>query len=465
MSRHIAVDLGASGGRVAVGEVDDAGFRIKVVHRFPNGGVERSKGLYWDVQSIWSEVIKGVQMARELGGIDSIGVNSWGVDYALLDENGGLIHGVRHYRDPRTDHMPEKVWASVSRSEIFNRTGIQFMPINTLYQLAAQAEEDRGALERADSLLMVPDLFHYWLSGTQRVESTIASTSQLYDPRVRGWDRELIQRMRLPERIFRQIVEPGTVIGRTLPKLDLGDCQVIAPAAHDTASAVAAVPAEGGDWAFISCGTWALSGIEIKKPLITPDTERLNLTNEAGFGGTTRLLKNICGLWILQECRRAWGLDFESMFRAAEAARGNSIIDPDDPEFAKPNDNMPELVRRMAGRSGETVPESCGEITRCVLRSLALRCATVLQELEEVTGRTIDRIHIVGGGSQIPLLNQWIADASGRNLIAGPTEATLIGNLLVQAYGAGAIELQSIRAHVRATSEWKRFSPRTSSGS
>lgn len=463
MNRHVAVDLGASGGRVALGTIDQGKLEVEVLHRFPNSGTPLPTGLYWDVIGLWREILIGLKIAGERGKIDSVGVNSWGVDYALLDQNDLLIDGLRHYRDPRTDGVMEELFRTVPRARIYERTGIQFMSLNTIFQLIATEKQAPGILGRACRLLFVPDLFHYWLSGNKASERTIASTSQLFDPHSGDWDRELMKECQIPSHLFGEIVEPGSVIGDVRLEIGLPGAKVIAPGAHDTASAVAAVPAEDSDdWAYISSGTWALAGVEVSAPFISDKTLELNLTNEAGIRGTTRLLKNIVGLWILQECRRCWGdPDYSNLYAEAAESKISTTIDPDDPRFLQPCDTMPARVQEFCRQAGRDVPETRGEITRCVMDSLAEKSAEVITQLEGVIGRSIRKIHIVGGGSQIALLNQLIANASNRTVIAGPTDATLIGNLLIQAETFGSIPKGSIRQVVRETEKPQIYDPAT----
>jgi len=474
MNRHVAIDLGASGGRVALGTIEDGKLQVDVLHRFPNPATWMPDGLYWDVIGLWREILNGLRMAGDRGRIDSVGVNSWGVDYGLLDENGLAVDQPRHYRDPRNEAAASKLFETVPRERIYQRTGIQFMVLNTIYQLVAHEQHAPGILSRAKRLLMMPDLFHFWLSGRQVTELTIASTTQLFDPIGRKWDDDLLAECGIPRHLFPEIVEPGTSLGEVLPfvagQTGLAGAQVIVPATHDTASAVAAVPAEeGDDWAYISSGTWSLAGVETHKPYISDKTLELNLTNEAGVRGTTRLLKNTTGLWILQECRRVWGdpsyadlyVEAATQYPNTPTPQYHSLIDPDDARFQQPCDQMPERVQEFCREAGQAVPHTRGEITRCILDSLAARSASVLDQLESVTGNRIDKVHIVGGGSQIDLLNQLIANVSGRRVIAGPTDATLTGNLLIQAESFGSIEKGSIRDVVRKSEKPRTFEPAT----
>ena len=449
--RHVAIDLGASSGRVALGTIHEGRLTAEVLHRFPNGGIPVQGGLYWDLLGLWREILHGLRLAAHHGPIDSIGVDSWAVDYALLDEHGLLIDGVRHYRDARTDGVMAEALNVVPREGVYEATGIQFLPFNTIYQLLAHERQAFTHMQRARTLLMVPDLLHAWLTGKQVTEVTNASTTQLYDPRQRAWSLPLLQAFGFPPSLFPEIVQPGTDLGALLPEVaretGLHGTRVIAPGTHDTASAVAAVPAEGEGWAYLSSGTWSLVGVETARPVISSEALGFNLTNEAGMHGTTRLLKNVMGLWIVQECCRAWGrTDYSQLYADAEtqAAEG-PLIDPDDLRFLPPGLDMPARVQAFCAETGQPVPTTPADITRCVLESLAFRCANVIRQLETVTGTAIQTLHVVGGGSQIRLLNQLLADTSGRTVMAGPVEATLLGNLLVQAEACGSIPQGSVR--------------------
>jgi rhamnulokinase len=462
VSRHIAVDLGASSGRVALGTLDDGRLHTRILHRFPNGGIHVQGRQYWDILGLWQGVLHGLKLAALEGDpVCSVGVNSWAVDYALLDRHGGLMGGgVRHYRDARTAGQMERGFALVPREEIYARTGVQFLPFNTLYQWLA---EEPGQLHSAHMALMVPDLLHFWLCGVAVSEQTNASTTQLYDPGTGEWADPLFTRLGLPTGLFPKVVPPGTVLGPLSSEVEastgLKGVRVVAGATHDTASAVAAVPATGTHWAYVSSGTWSLVGVETQTPIISAQTLRHNLTNEAGVGGTTRLLKNIMGLWMLQECCRLWGVT-EYAALSAEAAKipCGAVIDPDDARFLAPTD-MPAQVQALCRETGQTPPQSRPEIVRVILDSLAHKVAAVLQVLEEVTGRPIRTVHIVGGGSQIDLLNTLIAEVSGRVVVAGPVEATLQGNLLVQAAALGLLGASQIREVVRASADLKTFPP------
>ena len=466
VSRHLAIDLGASSGRVALGTLEDGTLRTRILHRFPNGGVpvpgQGGVRLYWDILGLWQGVLHGLKLAAETGqAIASVGVNSWAVDYALLDAQGGLLGGgVRHYRDPRSQGQMERAFGLMPKEEIYARTGIQFLPFNTAYQWLS---EDPAQLWAAKTALLVPDLLHYWLCGVAVTEQTNASTTQLYDPGTGDWSVPLLEGLDLPRHLFPKIVPPGTVLGPLSPEIQeltgLRGVQVVASATHDTASAVAAVPASGDGWAYISSGTWSLVGIETRRPVIDAETLRLNLTNEAGVGGTTRLLKNVMGLWMVQECCRLWGVsDYVGLYAEAAGVPPGAVIDPDDARFLAPAD-MPAQVRAACRESGQAEPQTRSGTVRVILDSLAHKAAAVLDMLEEVSEQRVSTVHVVGGGSQIGLLNALIADASGRTVIAGPVEATLEGNLLVQAAALGFLGATPLREVVRNSVDLKTFQP------
>lgn len=469
VSRHIAIDLGASSGRVALGTLQGGHLSVEVLHRFPNGGVPVRGGLYWDILGLWREILHGLGLASSRGPVASVGVNSWAVDYGLLDDEGELLGGVHHYRSARLDGVMERVRARLGDETIYGATGIQFLPFNTLYQLAAERPE---RLAQAQTLLMVPDLLHFWLCGSRVTERTNASTTQFFDPRTGEWATSLLEALNLPTHLLPPIVPPGTDLGELSPEVvretGLHGTRVIAPATHDTASAVAAVPAATGEtgWAYVSSGTWSLVGIETPGPVLTDAARAANLTNEAGVsvagkGGTTRLLKNVMGLWIVQECRRAWGNpDFAALYEgAASVPAGGPLIDPDDARFLAPGLDMPARVQAYCAGTGQPVPQPPAEIVRCVLESLAHRTADVLDQLEAVQGQPIRTVYVVGGGSQNALLNQSVADLSGRTVVAGPVEATLMGNLLVQAEAGGDIPRGGVREVVRASEALTTFTP------
>ncbi|MGQ9580250.1 MAG: rhamnulokinase, partial [Armatimonadota bacterium] len=394
-----------------------------------------------------------------------------GVDFGLLGEDGELLMLPFHYRDSRTNGMMEKVFEIVPRRQIFETTGIQFMQLNTIFQLYAMVDGNSPALKCASSLLMMPDLFHYWLTGERYSEFSIATTSMLYDPRKGDWARDLAERLGIPSHIFPPIIPPGTVIGplhqTVVEEIGAGQgVPVVAPASHDTGSAVAAVPATGQGYAYLSSGTWSLMGVQLREPLINDASYNKNYTNEGGVDGTFRFLKNIMGLWIVQECRRTWSENGEEITyadltaMAAECPGFRSLINPDDPLFLPPGD-MPGRVQNFCKNTNQPVPESKGEIVRCVLDSLALRYRATIEDLDEVLGHRHEPIHIVGGGTQNKLLSQLTADVTGRTVVAGPVEATATGNVLVQAMGRSFVEsLDEVRQIVRDSFELETYHPR-----
>ncbi len=467
----LAFDLGAESGRGVLGLLDGQRLRLELVHRFANGPVRTLETLHWDVLRLYAEMLTTLRRcAADHGGIDSLGVDTWGVDFALLGRGDVLLGNPRHYRDPHTDGILEIAFARVPREEIFRQTGLQFMRFNTLFQLIAMQRDKSPLLDMAETLLMMPDLFHFFFTGIKANEFTDASTTQMYDPTTKGWAFGLVKALGLPQHILGTIVAPGTVLGRLRPAVaaDTGvhAVPVIAPASHDTGSAVAAVPAQGAAWAYISSGTWSLMGVELETPLINDDALRYNFTNEGGVGGTIRFLKNIMGLWLVQECRRTWdrggqSYSYEDLARRAEAAPPFiSLIDPDHASFILPPD-MPVALADFCRRTGQPAPVEPGAVIRCTLESLALRYRWVLQRLEELLGRRLDVIHVVGGGSQNELLCQFTADACNRPILAGAVEATAIGNVLVQALGLRLLgSLADAREIVRRSFDVRSYTPR-----
>ncbi|HUZ63282.1 MAG TPA: rhamnulokinase family protein [Acetobacteraceae bacterium] len=462
---HVAIDLGASGGRVAIGRVTDGRLQMELLHRFPNGGVPLGENLYWDVLGLWREVLTGLRLAAAQGPVASIGVTTWGLDYALLDRSGRLADFAYHYRDRRTEGMMEAAFARMPRAAIYGRTGVQFLPMNTLWQLLAHHRQAPGRFDSAATLLMMPDLFHFWLCGVAAVERTNASTTQFFDPRTGGWARDLFATFDLPPHLLPPIVQPGTVLGplsqAVARETGIVGAVVIAPATHDTASAVAAVPASSASpWAYVSSGTWSLVGVEAPAPVMSDAALAANLTNEAGVRGTTRLLKNMGGLWLLQECRRAWNEpDFASLYAAAETIAPAGLVDPDDAAFVPQGADMPARIQAFCRDTGQAVPQSPPEIARCIFESLALKTAVILDEIAAVIGQQAETVHVVGGGSQIGLLNRLLAGATGRPVVAGPVEATAMGNLLVQAEAMGRIAHGTLRDVVRASAELATSTP------
>jgi len=474
---YLAVDLGASGGRVVAGRFDGRRLELDEVYRFENGPVEASGRMYWDLLGQWTQVQTGLRAAAERFGeaITSLGVDTWGVDFALLGRGDELLGNPYHYRDPRTRGALARAEQIVSREEIFAETGLQFMELNTLYQLLALRWGDSPLLDVAESLLMMPDLFHWLLTGEKANEYTDATTSQLYNPRTRGWSTRLLEAFDLPARILGPVVPPGTRLGppraAVAQATRLKGVEVILPGTHDTASAVLAVPAASRpgavpDWCYISSGTWSLMGAEVSAPVVTEHCRALNFTNEGGVGDTVRLLKNIAGLWLVQECRRIWklaGRDFawEELIQLAESAPPLvSLIDPDHGDFVAPPD-MPAAIREFCRRSGQAVPADEGAVIRCALESLALRYRRVLGWLEELLGARMSTIHIVGGGALNRTLCQMAADACQRTVIAGPVEATAIGNVMMQAVALGHVgSIAEARGVIRESFAVQSYAPR-----
>jgi rhamnulokinase len=465
----LAIDLGAESGRALLGRFDGEHVVLEEIHRFPNTPVRVTDGLHWDVLSIFREVKEGLANAAEkTERLESVGVDSWGVDFALLDREGALVSNPLNHRDPRTEGMVEKAFDRVPKEDIYETTGIQFMRINTLYQLLAM--QSSPLLEAAESLLLIPDLMNYWLTGEKACELTNATTTQLYDLESGGWAQGLLQRMSLPARIFPRIVPPATELGPLLSEVaeEIGfstQLPVVTVASHDTASAVVAVPAEGENFAYVSSGTWSLVGVETSEPVVTREAMDANFTNEGGFGGKTRFLKNVMGLWLLQECRRIWAREgqeysYEELARLTEEAPASGpLVDPDHPSFLAPGD-MPSHIRRFCEGSGQKVPEGPGQVARCVLESLALKYQWVVEQAGEITGQNVEAIHVVGGGSQNSLLCQLTADATQLPVLAGPVEATALGNLMVQASARGYMNsLEEIRTTVSRSVEVHNYEP------
>ncbi len=457
MVHVIAVDLGAESGRVTRVVFDGDKVRLDEVHRFPNTPVQVAGTLHWDVLGMWREITTGIEKAR--AGAASIGVDSWGVDHALLDRDGKLIGNPVHYRDRRTDGMYDWVFARVPRREVFERTGIQFMILNTLYQLASMVANGSAQLDMAVSYLAVPDLINNWLTGEKVCEFTHATTTQLYNPRAGDWDRQMLAQVGIPTEMFGEIVQPGTRIGA------YEGIPVIVPASHDTGSAVVAVPTTTHDYAYLSSGTWSLIGLEVDAPVINDASYAANVTNEGGAYGTFRFLKNVMGLWIAQQCRATWRgqgeeYSYDDLTRLAQTAEPfRSLIDPDDPAFLPPGD-MPTRIREFCQRTGQLIPETAAQVLRTVYESLALKYRLSIDSLTALSGRTVERLHIIGGGTQNRLLCQMTADALGRLVVAGPVEATALGNALVQLIALGEIgSLHQAREAVSRSFATERYEP------
>ncbi len=469
---YLAVDLGAESGRTIVGSLDDKKLTLTETYRFPNGPVRLPDGLHWDVLRLWSEIKAGIGMsaAKVDGGLDSIGLDTWGVDFALLDRQGALLFNPFHYRDERTDGMLEEAFQRMPRADIFSNTGIQFMQINTLYQLLAMSLAKSPLFEIAKTFVTIPDLFNYWLSGEITNEFTNATTTQCFDPRKRDWATPVLDAMNIPSNLFRPVTEPGTVIAGVLPRLaeevGVGEAPVVAPACHDTGSSVVAVPARSQDFAWISSGTWSILGAEVHEPCVNDKALEYNFTNEGGVFGTWRLSKNIMGLWIIQECKRTWAhqgedLSYDEVTRlAAEAKPFLAVIDPDDDRFLHPGD-VPSRIQKFCAEANQHVPQTKGQILRIALESIALKYRLVLERLEKLIGRRLDPIHIIGGGTKNRLLNQFTADATNRVVVTGPVEATAIGNILMQAIGMKHLgSLAEAREVVRASFKPEIYEPK-----
>lgn len=458
----LAVDFGASSGRVMLGIFDGEKIRAEEIHRFSNDPVIVNGTMYWDVLRLFHEIKQGLIKAKSYGDVDSIGVDTWGVDFGLLDEKGYLLENPVHYRDGRTEGMLEKGFSLIPKERFYEMTGNQFMEINTAFQLLSLKEQRPELLQRADCLLLMPDLFNYFLSGVKKSERSIVSTTQMSNPCEPGWVMEVAEKFGIPKNIFTEVVPTGTRLGpirkEIQEELGVADMDVVAVAGHDTQCALTAVPAKEDDFIFVSCGTWSLFGTELEKPVLTKQSEELNITNETGTDGRTSFLKNIIGLWLIQESRRQWMREgkeysFSELEKLAEGAEPfQSFIDPDAPEFT-PAGDVPKRIREYCRCTGQKVPETEGEIVRCINESLALKYRYTLEELKICTGKEYHAVHMVGGGIQSKLLCRFTAHASGIPVIAGPVEATVFGNIAIQLMSKGAIKDLKEARKVIANSE------------
>lgn len=488
---HLAIDLGASSGRAILGLLESKPestqpprqVQLEELHRFEHLGQPTPTGPVWNLIDIWRNILEGMKLAvaacNQKGlALTSVGVDCWGVDWALLGESGELLSLPHCYRDPQNDAVCEEVLQQLGGNEwLYSRTGIQLMSLNTVFQIAARKKREPKLFAAASKLVFIPDLLNYWLSGTIAVERTIASTSSLLNVESGDWDTEILKRLDIPSSLFGPIIEPGAELGTVREDLVAitgvpQDLKIIAPASHDTASAIAAVPAESGtDWAYLSSGTWSLLGAELKQPNISSTAAEVPFTNELGIDGTVRFLKNITGLWMVQELQREFKQTGEGPFgfpelmeAAATATPFRTLVNPNDKEFSEPG-NMAGKIAAYAQRTGQPVPRSVGELVRCSLESLAICSRDTLRQLEQVTGSVFSKLHIVGGGSKNELLNQFIADASNCTVIAGPGEATAIGNILVQGIGCGVVEdLEELRSIVRDSFTPVMFTPSDQAG-
>jgi rhamnulokinase len=468
-----AIDIGASSGRVIAGRLTDEGLQLHEVHRFSNGAVESGGHLRWNLTGLYEQVLIGLRKLAELHpGVVSLGIDTWAVDYGLLDAEGWLLAEPIAYRDDRTEAVIDDVHGRLDRDRLYAISGLQFLPFNTLFQLAA---EQRGPnWSRAQQALMLPDLLAYWLTGERRTEVTNASTTGLLDARSRSWSIELLEALNIPPDLFPTLIEPGEAIGRLRPTVaaEVGlpeSVQVVAVGSHDTASAVVGVPAADRAYAYVSSGTWSLVGLELDEPVLTAESQQANFTNEGGVDGRIRFLRNEGGLWLLQESLRTWRdqpgdpPDHERLLAAAaELEPGGPIIDVGSSAFIPPGD-MPARIRAACGEQGQSLPDSRAALVRCILDSLATAYASTVRDAETLAGQTATVIHIVGGGCQNALLCQLTADLSGKAVLAGPVEATAIGNLLVQARAAGTLSgsLEDLRQTVRDSFRPTRYEPRS----
>lgn len=463
---YLAFDLGAESGRAILAQFQSGILSVREVYRFPNEPVQCQGNLRWDILRLFHEMRRALD-ASALPKLESIGIDAWGVDYALLGERGNLLENPYHYRDARTEGMIDKVCAHVSREKIYSITGIQFLPFNTLFQFYAASLATPRLLDAADALVTIPDLLNYWLSGNLVSEYTNATTTQFVDARTGTWAVGLLEELNLPARLLKPIVQPGTIIGRLQANVSrsLAGIPIVAPACHDTGSAVAALSGSGKS-AFLSSGTWSLLGAELQAPVITPKACDLNFTNEGGVCGTIRLLKNIGGLWLLQSCRKYWqasgnSYSYEELMNAAadEPVQFSSLFDPDHAGFLNP-DNMVFAIAEYCRRTGQPAPSSPAAYTRAILESLAFKYRYVLESLEDLTGIQFEEIQIMGGGSKNYLLNQFTADATGKPVISGPAEATALGNIAMQLLATGAVSsLAEARQIIDRSFPVERFLP------
>ena len=467
--RALAFDFGASSGRAILATLENGKIEMQEIHRFSNDPVMLSGVLHWDLPRLFFEIKQGITKAVHAGGFDAIGIDTWGVDFGLLDKKGHVMNNPVNYRDSRTDGMQEETYEIVPKAEVYGRTGIQLMNLNTLFQMMSLVIDEPEQLAHADTMLFMPDLFAYLLTGEKRAEYTIASTSQMLNAETRDWDYELLEKLGIPTRILPKIIQPGESYGLLSKEIcdELGCPQVpvIAVCTHDTASAVVAVPTQKDDFIYISCGTWSLFGTELPKPIINEASEKFNLTNEGGINKTTRFLKNIIGLWMIQESRRQWireGYDvsYADLEREALAVEPfKCFIDPDAPMFVAPG-NQPRRVQDFCRATGQYVPQTRGEIMRCIYESIAMKYRHTYYSIKEVTGREYDNIHMIGGGTKDRLLCQMTSDACNCSVIAGPIEATATGNVAVQFMALGEMaDLKGLRAVIADSEQPKFYEP------
>ena len=469
MKRVLAFDFGASSGRAILGIFDGERIELQEVHRFSNDPVKINGTVYWDVQRLFFEIKQGILKAKEAGGFDSIGIDTWGVDFGLLRKDGTLVENPVHYRDARNDGMVEKATEYMSKERMYDITGIQFMDFNTIFQLLSLKENRPYILEEADKLLFMPDLLNYMLSGVKSTEFSIATTSQMVDLKTNNWSDEILDTFGIKKNLLTDIAPTGAVIGQLSDEIceELGveKADIVSVAAHDTQSAITATPCEYDDFAFISCGTWSLFGTEVKEPIINEASKKLNVTNEGGYDYTTAFLKNICGLWLIQESRRQWireGKEYsyaELEKLALECEPFKCFIDPDAPEFA-PMGNLPRRVKEYCEKTGQYIPQTVGEIIRCIYESLALKYRYTFDGIKECTGKDYDRIHVMGGGTKDKLLLQMTAQSCNVNVYGGPIEATALGNVAIQLMSTGAIkDIKEARKIIAKGENLKLYEP------
>ncbi|MCQ2484015.1 MAG: rhamnulokinase [Clostridia bacterium] len=467
--RVLAFDFGASSGRAIIGQFDGEKITLEEVHRFSNDPVSVGGTVYWDVLRLFHEIKQGIIKARMAGGFDSIGIDTWGVDFGLIDSEGRLMENPIHYRDTRTVGLVEEAFKTMPKEKLYSITGIQFMELNTLFQLISLKKYRPWMLERADKMLFMPDLFAYMLTGKMCAEYSIASTSQLIDLKTNSWSKEILDAFGIKESLFAPIVKPGTVLGELAPEVceecGVDPVPVISVCGHDTQSAITSVPCEDGKFAFLSSGTWSLFGTELEKPIVNETSLNINITNEGGFDGSTGFLKNIIGLWLIQESRRQWQrqgedysyADLEKLALAAEPFK--CFIDPDAPEFV-PHGNIPKRVQEFCEKTGQYVPQTVGEIMRCIYESLAMKYKLTFEKLRECTEQDYPVIHVIGGGTKDGLLCQFTANSCNRTVKAGPIEATVMGNVAVQFMSDGSVEnIGQARKIVADSSELKIYEP------
>ena len=469
MKKVLAFDFGASSGRAILGIFDGEKIELQEVHRFSNDPVKINGTVYWDVQRLFFEIKQGILKAKEAGGFASIGIDTWGVDFALLRKDGTLVENPVHYRDARNDGMVEKATKYMSKERMYDITGIQFMDFNTIFQLLSLKENRPYILEEADKLLFMPDLLNYMLSGVKSTEYSIATTSQMVDLKTNDWSEEILDTFGINKNLLTDIAPTGAVIGQLSDEIceELGvpKADIVSVAAHDTQSAITATPCEFDDFAFISCGTWSLFGTEVKEPIINEASKKLNVTNEGGYDYTTAFLKNICGLWLIQESRRQWireGTEYsyaELEKLALECEPFKCFIDPDAPEFA-PMGNLPRRVKEYCEKTGQYVPQTVGEIIRCIYESLALKYRYTFDGIKECTGKDYDRIHVMGGGTKDKLLLQMTAQSCNVKVFGGPIEATALGNVAIQLMSTGAIkDIKEARKIIAKGENLKLYEP------